>query len=182
VSQIERTATRPQHGPQRLIETEPGTCCAGAWANVTITRWQSRATGPAVERVLRVSSEIRAAYPSGISSIHIIREGAAMPTPEGRAGLVKLMNAHADQLACVAIVVGGSGFWASAIRSLVTGMRTVSSRAYQLRLFGSIDGVVAWLPALHTQRTGIAVDPDEFARALAAANAWDAGEAAVAQG
>ena len=160
--------------PVRLIDIEPDTCCCGAWQNVTITRWQSRATGPATDRVSRVSAEIRGEYPQGISSVHLIVEGAPLPTPEGRAGLNTLMNAHASQLACVAVLIGGTGFWASAIRAMITGLRSMSSRAYELRLFGSVEEIVAWLPALHARRTAVELNPDELAQALHTANKWQA--------
>jgi hypothetical protein len=171
-----RPRPKAEHGPLQLLETEPGACCTGSWANLTITRWQGRGTGPAVERVAKVSAEVRAQYPSGISSVHLIVEGAGLPTPEGREGLVRLMNAHADQLACVAVVVGGTGFWASAIRSLITGMRAMSSRAYELRLVGHIDEVVSWLPAPHAARSGITLAPADLARVLGAASDWEAGK------
>jgi hypothetical protein len=174
MSQGARAEPNATLAPARLIEVEPGTCYAGAWANVAVTLWVSRGTLPAAERVARVSEELRAQFPNGVSSIHLIREGAALPTSEGRERLIKLMNVGAEQLACVGIVVGGSGFWASAIRSLVTGMRAVSSRAYQLKLAGSIGEIVDWLPALHNKRTGSAITAAELQRALEAASAWEA--------
>ncbi|HKU43140.1 MAG TPA: hypothetical protein VJR89_33500 [Polyangiales bacterium] len=163
-----------EFGPVRIIEVEPGACCAGAWANISLTRWIGRGTASAVERVARVGDEVRTQYPDGVSAVHLIAEGAGMPTPEAREGLVKLMNRKTDRLGCVGVVVGGSGFWASAIRSLITGMRAVSSRAYELKLAGNIDEIAAWLPEQHARRTGISVDPAELAQALRAANAWRA--------
>src|SRR3954469_18589850 len=103
--------------PARIVEIDPGTCCTGAWANVTLTRWISRGTVSAVERVGRVGAEVRAQFPMGTSAVHLICEGAGMPSPEVREALVKLMNDKADRRACLGVVVGGSGFWASAIRS-----------------------------------------------------------------
>jgi hypothetical protein len=84
------------------------------------------------------------------------------------------MNEKVERRGCVGIVVGGTGFWASAIRGLITGLRSASSREYPLKLAGSIDELVSWLPEPHFKRTGIALDPAEFARALQAANEWQA--------
>lgn len=161
-------------GPVRIIEVEPGVCCVGGWANVSISRWVGPGTVAAVERLARVGDELRAQYPSGLSSVHLIAENAGMPTAEAREGLVKLMNRKADRVGCIGIVVGGSGFWASAIRSLITGMRAVSSRAYEMKLVGSVGEIVAWLPTQHMKRTEIALDPAELTRALTAANEWRA--------
>jgi hypothetical protein len=171
-----RQKAKAEPPPLRLLEVEPGTCCAGAWANITVTTWQSRGTVPAIERVARVGSVIRSECRSGISSIHLIREGAGLPSPEARAALVKLMNTDVETLACVGIVVGGTGFWASAVRSLITGMRAVSPRSYQLKLVGNIPELAAWLPQPHAARTGVAIDADELAAALHTANAWQAGD------
>ena len=154
------------------MDVEPGTCCIGAWGNITLTYWEGRGTAPAVERLARLGAEIRAQYPNGTSAIHLIREGAGMPTSEGRDGLTRLMNTNVDRLACVGVMIGGGGFWSSAIRSMITGMRALSSRAYQLKLVGSIEELVAWLPEPHERRTGIAVDPAELRRALETALTW----------
>jgi hypothetical protein len=53
---------------------------------------------------------------------------------------------------------------------LCHGHAIVSSREYQLKLAGSIDENVSSLPAPRFARTGIALDPAEFARVLQAAN------------
>ena len=158
--------------PARVIEIDPGTCCAGAWGNVSLTHWFSRGTVSAVECVARVGSDLRAQYPMGTSAVHLIREGAGLPPPEVREGLVKLMNEKVERRGCVGIVVGGTGFWASAIRGLVTGLRSASSREYPLKLAGSIDELVSWLPEPHYKRTTVALDPAELARALRAASEW----------
>jgi hypothetical protein len=158
--------------PARLIEIDLGTCYAGAWANVSLTHWVSRGTVSAVDCVARVGTELRAQYPMGTSAVHLIREGAGLPTPEVREGLVKLMNEKVERRGCVGIVVGGTGFWASAVRGLITGLRAASSREYPLKLAGSIDEIVSWFPEPHYKRTTVALDPAEFARALQAASEW----------
>jgi hypothetical protein len=158
--------------PARVIEVDPGVCYAGAWANVSLTHWVSRGTVSAVECVGRVGAELRAQYPMGTSAVHLIREGAGLPTSEVREGLVKLMNEKVERRGCVGIVVGGAGFWASAIRGLITGLRSASTREYPLKLAGSIDELVSWLPEPHFKRTTVALDRAELARALQAASQW----------
>lgn len=56
-----------------------------------------------------------------------------------------MMTERSSELACVAVVVGGTGFWASAMRNAVIGLRVFASRGFELRLHGSADEVVAWL-------------------------------------
>ncbi|HMI82768.1 MAG TPA: hypothetical protein VK550_01680 [Polyangiaceae bacterium] len=134
-----------------------------------MVRWESAADISAVERLAKVSTDLAAEQLQiRRSTVHIIADGAGLPTPAARAGFIDLMKQHAGRLACVAIVVGGTGFLASAMRSLMTGMRLLSPRSFNYRLHGSIDEVVKWLPAEHLARTGEQIDPRRLARVLAA--------------
>ena len=149
-------------------DTEPGQFSIATWRNVLIVRWESAADGSAVERLAKVSTALAAAeLATRRSNIHIIADGAGLPTPAARAGFIGLMKQHAGRLACVAIVVGGTGFLASAMRSLMTGMRLLSPRSFNYRLHGSIDEVVKWLPNEHFVKTGVQLDSRRLAQVLA---------------
>jgi hypothetical protein len=163
-------------------DTEPGRFHIASWKNVLIVRWESAANSSAVERLAKVSKALAAAQlQTRRSNIHIIADGAGLPTPTARAGFIQLMKEHGDRLACVAIVVGGTGFLASAMRSLMTGMRLLAPRSFNYRLHGSTDEVVEWLPAEHLARTGEELDSRQLGRVLALwanAEAWAAPRAA----
>jgi len=137
----------------RWVDTESSVCALGVCGNMTLIVWWTQATGAAVERVARLTRDVCAEYPR-ISNIHLIREGAPLPTPAARSGFVAMMRDHAEQLANVAVVVGGSGFWASTMRSAITGMRFVSPRTFELRLHGRAEEIASWLPAAHFARCG----------------------------
>lgn len=137
------------------VDNEPGVCAIGRCHNITIVVWWSQATGPAVERVAAVTRIVCAQHPEGISNIHVIREGAALPTAEARSGFVRMMKEHASQLSNVAVVVGGEGFWASMMRSAITSMRFVSPRSFEMRLHGKTGEILNWLPSGHWQRTRV---------------------------
>ena len=89
-----------------------------------------------------------------------------MPTPEARAGFVQMMEQHSKELACVGTVLLGSGFWVSALQSVITGMRMISPRSFDHRINNSFEAVVSWLPKEHRKRTGVSVDPRELHAAL----------------
>jgi hypothetical protein len=149
-------------------DTEPGAFYIASWKGVVMVRWESAATGGAVERLAKVSADLAAdEREPARSNVHIIADGAGLPTPDARAGFIRLMKQHAGRLACVAIVVGGTGFLASAMRSLMTGMRLLAPRSFNYRLHGSIHEVVEWLPAEHFARTGEQLDPRRLAEVLA---------------
>jgi hypothetical protein len=155
-----------------FLEQEPGVCSIASLHNVMIVSWSSRGTAPAVEKVAQVSHRMATKSQRGFSAIHLIADQAGLPTPEARTGLVKIMSEFAPHLACVAVVVGGTGFWASAMRSFVTGMRFVSPRSFDLRLHGTTADVLKWLPAVHASRTGVELDEVSLARVLDTAWAW----------
>jgi hypothetical protein len=77
------------------------------------------------------------------------------------------MKQNAEQVACIAVVAGGTGFWASAFRSFVTGLRWLAPRSFEIRLHGTIEEVARWLPAEHLKLTGVKLDPMRLQRLLA---------------
>ena len=150
------------------VETEPGVCAIGRWENVQLIVWWSQATGPAVDRLTRVTRESCAQHRM-LSNIHIIKDKARVPTSEARDGFVRLMNDYANQLANVAVVVGGVGFWASMMRSAVTGMRVLAPRSFELRLHGEVDEILGWLPHAHAYRCGSTLPREALSGMLMAA-------------
>ena len=155
-------------GEITIHDTEPGSFYIASWKNVLMVRWESAADSAAVERLAKVSTALAAADPqSRRSNVHIITETGGLPTPTARAGFIELMKEHADRLACVAIVVGGTGFLASALRSALTGMRLLAPRSFNYRLHGSVDEVLTWLPAEHHTRTGEELDSRRLGQVLA---------------
>lgn len=151
-----------------IHDIEPGAFYIGSWQGIVMVRWERTADVEAVERLGKVSTALMAdpTYPRR-SNVHIISETAGVPSAAARAGFVELMKEHADRMACVCIVVEGSGFLASAMRSFLTGMRLLAPRAFQYRLFGTVEDVVAWLPPEHRARAGHDLDARRFAQVLA---------------
>ena len=151
---------------------EPGTCRIAALRNLMVVYWTSPATGEAAARLAAATEHVLKTYPAGLSAVHMIADKSGLPTAEGRAGLVQIMNEKAAQIACVAVVVGGTGFWASAMRSFITGMRFVSPRNFDLRLHGTPAEVMMWLPQKHAKVTGVAIDERQLVRVLDSVATW----------
>ncbi|MET0592911.1 MAG: hypothetical protein ABW133_09445, partial [Polyangiaceae bacterium] len=68
----------------------------------------------------------------------------------------------------VSIVIHGSGFVASAVRSFLTGLRLVAPRSFDFRLHSRTFEVLKWFPAAHENRTGRPIDVAQFGRVLSA--------------
>jgi hypothetical protein len=65
--------------------------------------------------------------------------------------------------------LGGSGFWASAIRGFVTSVHVLLSAPFEFKVVGMLDDLVTWLPTVHARRTGVQLLPDELLAVLRAA-------------
>lgn len=143
----------------------PGVVSVRGWRNLTICIWTGQATGPAAQLV---KTTIDRPQTQGVrqSFVHVINENLPLPDSASRSIFMTLMKERADDLACVAVVVLGSGFWASAMRNAVIGMRVFAPRNFDFRVFGSCDEVVLWLPAAHEKHTGVALPPDALAQWL----------------
>jgi hypothetical protein len=63
------------------------------------------------------------------------------------------------------------GFWASALRSVITGMFVLAKTENEIRINSSTEEVLAWLPDANERKTGVAVDREELRRVLAHAEA-----------
>jgi hypothetical protein len=172
---------RPEGGPdfaRRLrsdepivLDSEPGAFIFGSWKNVFIGIWESQATMPAVDRMVRATESMNELHPTGRSTIHIVVHGAGLPSADVRAHFVDVLKKNADQIACVAVVVGGTGFWTSALRSFVTGLRWLAPRTFHFRMFTTIEELARWLPDEHNKRTGIEIDPKQLVKVV---DAWAA--------
>jgi hypothetical protein len=154
-----------------VLDSEPGAFIFGSWKNVFIGVWESQATMPAVDRMFRATKVMNDLHPSGRSTIHIVAHGAGLPTPEVRKHFVDALKKNADNLACVAVVVGGTGFWTSALRSFVTGLRWLAPRSFDFRMMTTIEGVAKWLPVEHARRTGVELDARRLIEVI---DAWAA--------
>jgi hypothetical protein len=141
-----------------VLDSEPGAFTFGAWKNVFIGIWEAQATTSAVDRMGRATALLNEVYPGGRSTIHYVAHGAELPTADVRRHFVDALNRNAETLACVAVVVVGTGFWTSALRSFVTGLRWLAPRSFDFRMNKTSEEVAKWLPVEHAKRTGVQLD------------------------
>lgn len=149
-----------------LLDNEPGVVSLYAAENITLIVWHDQPNERAVDRLHRVTERRRKQYPNGISTIHLVKGNLTLPDQPTRDAFVRLMKSSNSALACVAVVVGGSGFWASAARSLITGLRVLARGSFDMRLHGDTTEVTKWLPEKHAARTGVHVDAAQLSEAL----------------
>jgi hypothetical protein len=134
--------------------------------NVLIACWTAQGTGPLIETLGKALSAFIAVHPEGVSNVHVIAAGLPLATTEARDALGVLMKQHGSQLACVGTVLEGSGFWASATRGVIVGLQLMARNMFAMRTCATVSELVDWMPKPHTARTGIALEPKAFARAI----------------
>lgn len=89
-----------------------------------------------------------------------------MPTAEVRARVGRILRENAEHTVAAATLIPGNGFWASALRSMVTAILMVAPRSMAFRMFGDLESLAEWLAPLHGQGTGLSVQASELHRAL----------------
>lgn len=161
-----------------VVDEFPGVFRAGVVGRVAIVAWIGRLETDSAEQYARFYHEFIARLGGGRASfVHLCTERVALPSSGARATLTKLSE-NGDPLACVSVVIEGSGFWASAVRGFLTGMRLLGPGSLRIHEHSTIADVIAWLPAEHEKLTGERIDSGELAKYLATAKSWQTAAAA----
>lgn len=149
-----------------VLDAMPDAFTFCAWGNVNIHVWWAPMVEPMVLRLGEFSSATMRQNPGGMSFVHILTESAGLPDAEARSALVELSKRFQYDTGPTAVVVGGEGFWAGALRAAVTGLWLAAPKTMPMRMCGSIDEVVAWLPPKHAESTGVRIDAAELGHIL----------------
>jgi len=161
------TAPQPTQGEVSLPVLDRG---AGylfvAHKNVLISSWTAQGTGPLIDALGRALGAFIVQHPEGISNVHIIAAGLPLANSEARAALSALMKKHDADLACAGTVLDGTGFWASATRSVIMSLQLLTPSSFAMRTCGSDAELATWMLKPHAQRTGVALDQPSLERAL----------------
>jgi hypothetical protein len=73
------------------------------------------------------------------------RKSAPGMDPECRAALVELTRTYTNSISGSAVVCEGSGFRATAVRSIVTAIQMASLASHPAKVFASIEQALEWL-------------------------------------
>lgn len=109
---------------------------------------------------------LHAKYPTAISTIHLLRHGTGLPSSGAREQLSVTLKTYGDWFGEVGIVMEGMGFWAGAIRSMLTGLRIAAGGRGRLRLVGSVQEIAEWMVPVHAARTGVNLSRSRIVTAL----------------
>jgi hypothetical protein len=150
-----------------LIGGAPGVHEVWLWHNVLIIAWRDRATAHAARALTATTGEVLAQRRfDKLSYIHMILNKLELPDSQVRTALVDSTKQYHMHMGCSAVIVSGGGFWASAIRSFITGIRVLTPRSMELRIHGSIAELESWFCTVHAEKTGIELDSDALTLVL----------------
>lgn len=154
--------------PQQLtvFDAQPDVFTFCTWGNVNIHVWWAPIDEAMVERLSSFSTRTMRAHPGGMSFVHIVSMSVTLPDAPTRGALLALGKRFENDVGPTAVVVGGEGFVASALRGAITGLWLAVPKSMPMRLCANLEDVVAWLPAKHAESSGVALDPDELRRIL----------------
>lgn len=159
--------------PTRTMRVELGHFALSAYRNISIAVWVGQATRPAVEALIETQKKLIALHPNGHSAVSFILDGLPAPTPDAQAIVTRVFEAR-SQIACLAIILEGSGFWASGLRSMLNNAHRQAGGPVALKVATSLEGIVTWFSEEHKKGTGVELLPMPLLSVLA--NARQEGE------
>jgi hypothetical protein len=150
-----------------VLDFERAAFLIGAYKNVLISIWQRQATLPELKRMAKGVQDLARSHPEGFSEMHVVAEGIGIPDR-------KAVNVYVDLIAqvnppvCISVVLAGTGFVVSTLRSVVTGL-SFAFRRGSLGLHADVREGAAWLALHHPERTGVIVEASQL---VTIANEW----------
>lgn len=150
-----------------VLHRTPGRCAFGHHGNVALQAWHEPPDAADARALHTASVQLVQRYPMGLSSIHWVRSGGRLPDHEARSVMSRTLAAYGDHYGRLAIVLNGDGFWAGAVRGMLTGLGIASGNREAFRVVASTVEAVRWLSEPHRQRTGVTVDGPRLCQSVA---------------
>jgi hypothetical protein len=125
--------------------------CVGSLDGFTLMRTFGRATAEDLRAMLKAHRAALAHRPQGVGSMVIMDPATSIPEEGARRVAVELASKMTEQVAASATIVLGEGFWASAMRGvLTTTLLLAKFRQHPNRVFGDeLEGLEWVITALN---------------------------------
>lgn len=144
----------PQDGADLVIVYAVPGCVLGHLRNITFCAWNTVPTAEHVHAFMALAKQLSAVYPKN-SNITLVMRAAELPGSQARIALEELIAQYSQHIHSVAMVIDGDGFWASMIRSFLTGLHLLRGNGYRSKAFASPAEAIPWLLPDHTADTGV---------------------------
>jgi hypothetical protein len=160
-------APKPEPEAGLVISYAAPGCVIAHIRNMTFSAWDRAPTVEHVEAFMALADKLSAIYPQN-SNVTLVMRNTELPGAEAKASLEVLTARYARAIHSVALVVDGDGFWASMIRSFLTGLHLLRGNGYRCKAFATPAEATPWLLPRHNADTGVALSEDEMKSACAA--------------
>jgi hypothetical protein len=144
----------------------PGRYIAATVGQVITFYWSGDADRSSMKFLDQLLEKLTAGHKKPASAVHVVHERVSLPDAAVRSDLMELMQRYAPTTGCFGIVLLGAGFWASAMRSALTGVRMLTPGAPPMKFAQSVDEVLPWFCVTHQERTDQALDAAQLSAAL----------------
>jgi hypothetical protein len=151
---------RPADADFVIDYAAPG-CVIGHLRNVTFCAWNTAPMPEHVAAFTALAKQLCEVYPK-CSNVTLVMRESELPAVEARIALEELTTQYARYIHSVALVIDGDGFWASMIRSFLTGLHLLRGHGYRCKAFASATEANPWLVPSHSTDTGVTVSAREI--------------------
>jgi hypothetical protein len=155
------------NSPVTTFDAEPGKFYLAHWFGISISIFAGQADAAFLRRAGLMNEHWKKHYPTKRTNVTFLLNGVPLPTPEARAAF-EVQRRGTMGIVNFGIVVEGDGFWASALRSTITG---ISLAAYNVsgRTETTIEAIAPWVAREHAVRVGEDLPELEIVRVLRSA-------------
>lgn len=142
-------------------------CVIGHIRNMTFCAWDAPPQAQHVEAFTALAAQLTQTY-ALCSNVSLVLRNADLPGDEARVALERLTSEYARSIHSVALVIDGSGFRASIIRSFLTGLHLLRGNGYRCKTFAKPTEANPWLLPAHNADTAITLTEREMQEACEA--------------
>jgi hypothetical protein len=168
---LSKAPGQPADGEPSHLDIAPDALSVYWVQNVAIMVWHKGPSALLIDALHQSAAPRRARYPSGMSFVHLGHVQLSMLDGPTREAFVRVLRELEGYAASTAIVTRASGFWASTLRSVATGIVVLARSQVELRFHERSEELLSWLPARHEAVTGIKLDVEHLRRTLLRAEA-----------
>jgi hypothetical protein len=148
-------------GLELVIDYAVPGCVIAHIANMTFSAWDAPPIAEHVEAFMAVAKTLSVMYPQN-SNVTLVMRNSELPGPAARIALEELTAQYASKIHSVALVIEGDGFWASMVRSFLTGLHLLRGNGYRCKGFASPTDACPWLLPAHEADTGVSLSAREI--------------------
>jgi hypothetical protein len=158
---VRGSGLEPQSDSDLVIAYAAPSCVIAHIRNMTFSAWNTAPTAEHVQAFIELAQRLSATYPQN-SNVTLVMRNAELPGADARALLEELTAQYARSIHSVALVIDGSGFWSSTIRSFLTGLHLLRGNGYRCKAFATPAEAIGWLLPPHNADTAVTLTEREL--------------------